>query len=178
MDFSHQFAGQEDALVTLFRDTFTASEGEDEGRMIGKLAHGLLTGTRREDLHVFTAMQGETLKGCIIFSRLSFDADPRKVFVLGPVAVIPDSQRQGIGLSLLRHGLAQLPGHGVDIAITYGDPAYYGKVGFLPIRQEDISAPYPLQYPHGWLGQSLNGSPLVLSGPSRCVTALDDPHYW
>ena len=67
----------------------------------------------------------------------------------------------------------------MDVAVTYGDPAFYGKVGFAPITEDQVRPPCTLSFPHGWLGQSLTGRPLApLKGPSRCVAALDKPEYW
>jgi putative acetyltransferase len=33
--------------------------------------------------------------------------------------------------------------------MTYGDPAYYGKVGFLPVAEHVVPAPFPLSMPIG-----------------------------
>ena len=179
MDFSTTVQGREQEIVDLFAATFAASEGPDEGALIGKLARDQMGGTAPADLFVFTAWEGETLVGGIVFSRLVYPEDARVVFVLAPVAVVPDRQGTGIGQKLLAHGLAHLRDAGIDIALTYGDPKYYAKVGFVPITQDFAAAPFDLQYPHGWLGQSLTAAEMTpLKGPSRCIAALDDPVYW
>jgi predicted N-acetyltransferase YhbS len=93
--------------------------------------------------------------------------------------VATDHQGKGIGQGLLSHGLAALRRAGVDIVMTYGDPSYYAKVGFMPVSEADAAAPYKLNQPEGWLGQSLTDHPMTpLKGPSRCVAALNDPVYW
>lgn len=179
MELETGHRGREDEIVALFTATFTASEGAQEGALIGALARDLLGGTPEEDLLVCTAREAGALVGACIFSRLAYDADERTVFVLGPVAVATGRQGEGIGQRLLRHGLAALREVGVDVAVTYGDPAYYAKVGFAPIDEAFARAPFPLQQPHGWLAQSLTGGPLApLKGPARCVAALNDPAYW
>jgi predicted N-acetyltransferase YhbS len=171
--------GREAEIVDLFTATFTASEGEEEGALIGQLVRDLLGGTAEKDLFVFTAEEGGAIIGGIVFSRLTYEQDERTVFVLGPVAVAPDRQGRGIGQQLLTHGLAALRSAGVDIVVTYGDPNYYVKVGFLPIREADVPAPFPLNRPEGWLGQSLTDQAMMpLRGPSRCVGALNDPVFW
>jgi putative acetyltransferase len=110
---------------------------------------------------------------------MSYAGDARQVFVLAPVAVATDRQGQGVGTALIRHGLDALRARGVDVALTYGDPAYYGRIGFRPITTEIAAAPYPLQFPHGWLGQALDGGPLrPLVGEVACVPALADPAFW
>jgi putative acetyltransferase len=179
MEFSAEFKGREQDIADLFRATFTDSEGADEGELIGNLARALMATTEDDHLYVFTAEEDGTLLGCIIFSRLSYDRDDRVVFLLAPVAVATDRQGQGIGQKLLTHGLNVLREAGVDIALTYGDPNYYARVGFRPITEAVASAPFKLQYPQGWLAQSLTGSDVTpLQGAATCVAALDDPAFW
>ena len=179
MEFNTEYKGREPKIIELFTTTFTASEGEEEGMLIGELARNLLGGTAENDLFVFTAEEDGTIIGGIVFSRLRYENDERTAFVLAPVAVAPDQQGRGIGQRLLTHGLAALQSAGVDIAVTYGDPNYYAKVGFIPISEADAPAPFPLNHPEGWLAQSLTNRAMTpLKGPSRCVDALNDPAFW
>ena len=179
MDFLTGYEGREAEIIDLFTAAFTASEGDEEGALIGELVRDLLGGTAEKDLFVFTAEELGVIIGGIVFSRLTFARDERTVFVLGPVAVATDQQGIGIGQRLLTHGLAALHRAGVDIAVTYGDPNYYAKVGFMPIREVDVPAPFPLKHPEGWQGQSLTDQAMApLKGPSRCVEALNDPVFW
>lgn len=171
--------GREAAIIDLFTATFTASEGEAEGVLIGELARNLLGGTAAQDLFVFSAQEEGMIIGSVICSRLHFEEDARAVFLLAPVAVAPDWQGKGVGQRLLSHALAALRSAGVDIAMTYGDPSYYGKVGFKPVSERDAPAPFALSQPEGWLAQSLTERPMTpLHGPSRCVEALNDPVFW
>ncbi|WP_210325882.1 GNAT family N-acetyltransferase [Oricola nitratireducens] len=142
--------------------------------------HGDLLGTTAErDLFVFTAEEAGTIVGGIVFSRLTYDRDDRTVFVLAPVGVATGHQGKGIGQRLLADGLAALRETGIDIAVTYGDPGYYSKVGFAPITEAFAQAPFKLKHPEGWLGQSLTDREMTpLKGPSRCVEALNDPAFW
>lgn len=179
LDFSSDYKDRAQEIIALFSATFAASEGAQEGQLIGRLAGDLIATTKADDLFVFSSWDGDALTGCIMFSRLSFDQDGRTVFVLAPVAVATDRQGQGVGQKLLTFGLDALRAAGVDVAITYGDPNYYAKVGFAPITEQIARAPLPLSQPEGWLGQSLTDQPLEsLKGPSRCVDALNNPAYW
>ena len=179
MDFSADSKTHADAIAQLFASTFTASEGAQEGALIGALACRLLAETAAEDLRVVTAWEGGVLLGGIFFTRLSYAGDPRKVFMMAPVAVATERQGQRIGQRLIAHGLKLLRQEGVDIAVTYGDPAFYGRAGFKPVPEADLPAPQPLQQPHGWLAQSLTDAPLTpVRGPARCVSAFDDPALW
>jgi predicted N-acetyltransferase YhbS len=179
LTFSSDVDGRHGDIVDLFVRTFTASEGADEGALIGKLAGELLETTTDDDVFVFSAIEDSNVIGAIIFSRLTYSNDTRSVFVLGPVAVATEQQGRGVGQALLNYGLDALRDAGVDVAMTYGDPAYYSKVGFAPISEETTAAPFKLNFPEGWLGQCLDGEPFKpLKGACRCVPAFDDPAFW
>jgi len=49
---------------------------------------------------------------------------------LGPVAVLPARQGEGIGQLLVRAGLDALRGLKADGCVVFGNPAYYGRFGF------------------------------------------------
>ena len=179
MDYSTDAQTHADAIAALFASTFTASEGAEEGALIGALARRLIAETPTEDLRVVTAWENGVLVGGIFFTRLTYAGDSRKVFMMAPVAVATEHQGKGIGQRLIAHGLDALRQEGVDIAVTYGDPAFYGRVGFKPVSAADLPAPQPLQQPQGWIAQSLTDAPLTpLSGPACCVAAFDDPAFW
>ncbi|WP_424972702.1 GNAT family N-acetyltransferase [Dinoroseobacter sp. S76] len=178
MNYIDTYAPHIDAIASLFETTFTASEGREEGALIGALARRLMTDTPPSDLRVVTAWDGGALVGAILFTRLIFE-DPRPAFLLAPVAVAPDRQGEGIGQALITHGLGLLREDGVEIAVTYGDPAFYGRVGFTQVTEATVPAPHRLQFPEGWLGQSLSTAALApLNGPAICVSGFNDPRLW
>ena len=171
--------GREADVIALFTATFTASEGVGEGAVIGQLVQNLLADIPLHGGHVYLGNAQDTLIAGVIFTRLRFGDDPRLVFLLSPLAVAPNWQGQGLGQSLLRHALADLRGKGGDVAVTYGDPAFYGKLGFSPISTAILPAPMPLSQPHGWIAQSLQDGPIApLPAPAICAAALNDPAYW
>ena len=179
MDYSTDYTIHTEAIAELFESTFTASEGADEGALIGALARGLITETPTEDLRVFTAWENGKLLGGIFFTRLTYTADARTVFMMAPVAIAKAYQGNGIGQQLIAHGLETLKHEGVDIAVTYGDPTFYGRAGFKPVLEADVPAPQPLNHPEGWIAKSLTDAPLTpLSGPAHCVARFDDPAFW
>ena len=124
------------------------------------------------------AEDGGRIVGAIFFSRLTYPDHP-EVYILAAVAVHSDFQRQGIGRALIARGLAAMKQQGAVFAATYGDPAFYGKLGFRRLGPDVIAAPCPLSQPEGWLGQSLTGEPVEkIPGSCSCVQALDNPAYW
>jgi putative acetyltransferase len=71
--------------------------------------------------------------GHIAFSRVLVDAAARPRGVgLGPVAVEPRLQRQGIGSLLVRAGLNRCRQLQYDFAVVLGHAAYYPRFGFAP----------------------------------------------
>ncbi|SKA30800.1 GNAT family N-acetyltransferase [Consotaella salsifontis] len=52
---------------------------------------------------------------------------------MGPIAVEPRFQRQGIGSALVREGLRRLAERGDEGCVLVGDPAFYGRFGFRPV---------------------------------------------
>lgn len=179
MDMATGSEGCEEALIDLFGSTFGASEGAEEGARIGGLVRDLLADTPSADIRVFRAEDRGRVIGAAVFTRLTFPEDPRRVMLLAPLAVATDRQRQGVGQALLARALEALRSEGFDVAITYGDPNYYGKAGFVPISERQARAPLPLSLPHGWLGRSLGeGAMPDLKGASTCVSALNRTDVW
>lgn len=60
--------------------------------------------------------------------------EPWAALGLGPVAVLPAWQRQGVGDALIRHSLAFCKAEGFEAAFVLGHPAYYPRFGFRPAR--------------------------------------------
>jgi predicted N-acetyltransferase YhbS len=73
-------------------------------------------------------------------SRVALDAGGEMpVITFGPVSVLPECQRQGVGSALIRHTL-NLAGHmGFSAVFIYGDPAYYGRLGFRPAEDYGVA---------------------------------------
>ena len=179
MNFSSEYRDNQGQIVALYRDVFTASEGADEGAAAGKLVTDLLGTTPPRELKVFTGYDGQQLIAAAVFTRLTYANDPRSVFILSPMAVATHHQAKGLGKALINHALDDLRRADVDVVITYGDPAFYGKVGFKSLDQTQVAPPLGLSMPHGWIGQSLTHSPLKsISGACSCVPALNNPAIW
>jgi putative acetyltransferase len=68
--------------------------------------------------------------GHIAFSPVSISDETRNWYGLGPVSVLPEYQRQGIGKALIEEGLSRLKSLGAQGVCLVGHPGYYGKFGF------------------------------------------------
>ena len=95
------------------------------------------------------------------------------------MAVAPDHQGKGVGQKLLTNALHALRDEGFMVAVTYGDPNFYSRVGFVPVTTEMVPPPQHLTMPEGWIAQSLTDAALSpLAGPSTCAPALNHPEFW
>jgi putative acetyltransferase len=68
--------------------------------------------------------------GHIAFSVARIAGQDCGWFMLGPIAVEPKRQRQGIGKALVSEGLRRLGQLGAQGCVLVGDPAYYKQLGF------------------------------------------------
>jgi putative acetyltransferase len=68
--------------------------------------------------------------GHIAFSPVTISDGSLDWYGLGPISVLPELQRQGIGKSLMREGLSLLRSFGAKGCVLVGDPGYYERFGF------------------------------------------------
>lgn len=79
----------------------------------------------------------------------------------GPVCVLPELQRRGIGSELIRHSLHAARSMGYPVVAIYGDPHNYCRHGFRNGKDLNIGDGNG-DYPHGLLALELEAG--VLSG--------------
>lgn len=165
-------------LIKLFTKTFSDSEGEEEGALIGQLVQNFIEQTEADDICICNAKENASFIGSAIFSRFEC-ADATRAFLMAPVAVHSAYQGKGIGQKMIHYGLSSLKERGVKLALTYGDIKFYSKTGFRPISEDLVPSPLTLSYPEAWLGQSLDGGEIQkVIGPTQCVKAIENPVYW
>ena len=70
------------------------------------------------------------LVGHIAFSPVQIDGASAGWHGLGPVAVRPEWQRQGIGSALIHAGLERLRKLGSNGCVVLGEPEFYERFGF------------------------------------------------
>jgi len=68
--------------------------------------------------------------GHIAFSPVNISDGTQNWYGLGPVSVLPEYQRKGIGKSLIKEGLSQLKELNAQGCCLVGHPDYYKKLGF------------------------------------------------
>ncbi len=84
------------------------------------------------------AIEDEELIGHVAFSPVTVDGRSVDWYGLGPVAVRPDSQGQGVGQELIRKGLARLEELGAQGCVVLGEPDYYGRFGFEAVPSLEL----------------------------------------
>jgi putative acetyltransferase len=64
-----------------------------------------------------------------------------RVLQLSPLGVLPEQQRCGHGTALVRASLDAVRGRGEQLLIVEGDPAYYGRFGFVRAAELGLLPP-------------------------------------
>ena len=178
MKISKYKPGNADEIQQLFIKTFSDSEGQSEGELIGRLVKEMMVNTNANDLYCFIATENEQIIGGVFFTKMIFESGIN-AFILSPMATLTDHQGKGVGQKLINSSLQTLKKKGVELVITYGDPNFYSKVGFTLVTEKVVPAPLKLSYPEGWLAQSLVSDKIEpIAGKSHCVEALNNPDLW
>jgi len=79
------------------------------------------------------AVVDDQIVGHILFTPVRLETGDRDLegVGLGPMAVLPDFQRRGIGSKLVNEGLLKLRELGVSFVVVVGHPEYYPRFGFV-----------------------------------------------
>ena len=85
------------------------------------------------------------------------------IVLVGPVAVTPDLQGQGIGHQLMHAMLDAAAQNGEPVMVMIGDPEYYGRFGFTSILTAGWSLPGPWE-PRRLLARNARGVATPPSG--------------
>jgi len=81
-----------------------------------------------------TAWDGDQIIGHALFTPATIRLMDQtvKALALGPIAVLPERQRSGIGGRLIRYGHDLGRRAGFSLAFLYGHPSYYPRHGYRP----------------------------------------------
>lgn len=119
------------------------------------------------DEHIVISLTGvidSQIVGHAMFTKCGLSGGSIYAALLGPLAVTPMRQTQGIGSTLVRAGLETLRDDGIAVVCVLGDPAYYSRLGFAPANS--ITPPYqlPREYDGAWQSQTLSEAGKTASG--------------
>jgi putative acetyltransferase len=92
----------------------------------------------RAALLSLVATLGNRVVGHIMYSPAVVGGNARGA-ALGPMAVLPEYQRQGIGSKLIEVGNRKLKDAGCPFVIVVGHAEYYPRFGFRPASEHGIT---------------------------------------
>ena len=112
-------------------------------RAFGQPQEAGLVDTLRQnckDLLSLVAVMRNQVVGHILFSPVSIESQKITVqgMALGPMAVMPEYQRQGIGSKLVRTGIEKVKTRPCPFIIVLGHVDYYPRFGFEPASLYNI----------------------------------------
>ncbi|NNE40360.1 MAG: N-acetyltransferase [Marinicaulis sp.] len=83
---------------------------------------------------------GGVVNGYVCYSTINTQPELKGVLLgLGPLAVAPDHQNQGVGAMLVTESLKACQENGALLIAVLGDPAYYSRFGFEPASKSKMS---------------------------------------
>ncbi|MBU0965867.1 MAG: N-acetyltransferase [Proteobacteria bacterium] len=85
-------------------------------------------------LSLVAELDGQVV-GHIAFSPVTISDGSQNWHGLGPISVLPEYQRQGIGKALMQEGLSRLKALGSNGCVLVGPPEYYHRFGFKNIPE-------------------------------------------
>lgn len=90
------------------------------------------------------AVDGDTLLATIRYWPVTID-EKHPALLLGPIAVMPSHQGEGIGIALIKESLKLAKEFGHRVIILIGDQDYYDKFGFRSAANAGLSFPGPVE---------------------------------
>ena len=114
----------------------------------------------------------------VCFTLAHVPHDSRRVALLGPLAVAPGQQRQGVGSAIVRAGLEEMRAAGVARVLALGDPAYYGRFGFRPENAVETPCPIPTEWAEAWQSLALEETGTPPRGRLDVPAPWLDPALW
>lgn len=125
-----------DAVRALNREAFA---GEGEARLVDAVrgVDGVLS---------YVAEIDGGVVGHILFTPVTVAGatSAARVAGLGPVAVRPSHQRQGVGALLIRAGLEECRRAGYEVIVLVGHAAYYPRFGFTRASAHGLRCEFPV----------------------------------
>ncbi|NJK73330.1 MAG: N-acetyltransferase [Oscillatoriales cyanobacterium RU_3_3] len=90
------------------------------------------------------AVESDRVVGHIFFSPVIVEGEcfNKQILGLGPLAVLPEYQRQGIGSQLVRESLKECARSGFHAAVVLGHPNFYPRFGFVPASSKNLKCEY------------------------------------
>jgi putative acetyltransferase len=85
---------------------------------------------------------------------------------LGPISVLPNRQRRGVGSALMHAVIGAADACGERLIALLGDPGFYSRFGFVPASEHRVDAPDPAWAEYFQI-RTLTNCPPVIAGAFR-----------
>ena len=142
-----------DSILKVIETAFS----DEESKVIMNFVQELSRETTSPSIKSLVAEDNNQVIGYVSYSPIFLKSDSSiSGYILAPLAVSPEHQKQGVGSNLIKSGIDMLTQDRVGVLTVYGDPAYYGRFGFREEIGHSFVPPHTLQYPFGWTGMMLN----------------------
>ena len=132
-------------LREIFAINAASFDRENEAQLVDSLrASGQLhLSMVCEDLTKRPALLGHIAFSPVKLTNVKDDEEPVKALGLGPLAVRPGHQKQGIGSLLVNTAINECKDLGIALVFVLGDPKFYNRFGFAK------AADFKLAWNHG-----------------------------
>jgi len=89
----------------------------------------------------FVALCDNTIVGSIVYAEAKVIGDETEhtVLTFGPISVLPEYQKKGVGRRLIEHTTGLARGKGYKAIFVYGDPGYYKRFGFRESKEFGVT---------------------------------------
>ena len=135
-----EHAGDAAAIAALLQAAFA---GHPHSSQAEHLIVERLRASGRLSVSLVALLPEGRLVGHIAFSPVTLDGRDEGWYGLGPLAVLPQAQGQGIGAALVEAGLSVLRRKGAQGCVVLGEPDYYRRFGFAPATGLRYPGPPP-----------------------------------
>jgi len=111
----------------------------------------------------YVATINDKLVGSIFYTKSHLESDNGsivKTITFGPLSVLPEYQRIGIGSMLINKTIEQAKLDNINAIVIFGNPSNYSKFGFVGSKNYSISN-YEGKYPTSLLVKVLNENILL-----------------
>ncbi len=98
----------------------------------------------------FVAEIDGKIVGHVIYSRayiLQCNNEKKEVINFGPLSVLPEYQKQGIGSALMKYSIECAKELGYGAMLFFGHPTYYPRFGFVEAKEFGITTAWGANFP-------------------------------